>query len=49
MKLFRYREDMLPVLCIVSLSLLDLHDLRIEEVSLDEVCMEYYRDHEAMA
>jgi len=24
MKLFRHREDMLPVLCIVSLSLLDL-------------------------
>ena len=24
MKLFRYREDMLPVICIVSLSVLDL-------------------------
>ena len=43
----QHHGDVGPLL--QALSLLDLHDVRIEEVSLDEVFMEYYRDHEAMA
>ena len=43
----QHHGDVGPLL--QALSLLDLHDVRIEEVSLDEVFMEYYRDHEATA
>jgi len=43
----QHHGDVGPLL--QALGLLDLHDVRIEEVSLDEVFMEYYRDHEATA
>ncbi len=43
----QHHGDVGPLL--QALSLLDLHDVRIEEVSLDAVFMEYYRDHEATA